>query len=150
MQSLLTGKFLLKVMTVLLFFSFTATAHQGATGVTKERMDKFMQMKHDLRASFDEAKNGHFDIVIRKSRQMAEWGRVMPQFFPEGSGRPPSEASQTIWQDFDDFTLHGLQMTKAAEDVIIAAENKDTDAVITALKGVSQTCSACHRQFRKQ
>ena len=130
--------------------SFSASAHQGSSGIVKERMDRFTRTKQDLRTSFRDGRNGDFDAVINKARFMAEWGRLMPEYFPSGSGHPPSEASPAIWQDFDDFARHGLQMTKAADEVILAAENSDTDSVITALKAVGQTCNACHRQFRQQ
>ena len=134
---------------LMLSSSFVALAHQGATGIIKDRMDRFSQTKDDIRASFRDAQNGAFDDVITRSRRIAEWGRSMPDFFPEGSTQSPTEADPAIWNDFDGFTAAGLAMSSAAEQVIAAAETSDTDATMTALKALGQTCGACHRQYRK-
>ena len=123
-------------------------AHQGATGIVKERMDKFSQSQRDLKASFKLAKSGEFADIMTKARAMVAWGREMPSFFPEGSGGAPSEASPQIWQDMAGFTAASTAFALAAEDVIMAAEKGDIDSTISALRSVGQTCGTCHRTYR--
>ena len=140
------------IIVVLVFMfssSFVAMAHQGATGIVKDRMDRFAQTKTDIRNALRHADNGAFDDVIETSRRIAEWGRIMPDFFPEGSTQPPTESAPAIWDDFAGFTAAGLAMSTAADRVIAAAETADIDATVTAIQSLGQTCGACHRHYRK-
>ncbi len=125
-----------------------AFAHQGATGIVKERMDRFAQSRTDLKSSFTDLKAGQFDAVIAKARTMAEWGRDMPSYFPDGSDGAPSEAAAAIWQDKDGFTAAANVFADAADHVIITAQTGDAAATGAALKKLGATCGACHRKYR--
>ena len=145
----LMHKSFLILPTTLLFVSLSASfAHEDATGIVKERMDKFMQSQRDLKLSFKSAKAGDFDDVIEKTRVMIEWGQVMPTYFPEGSGGAPSEASPQIWEDMTGFTEASLRFVDAAQKAKDAAETQDVDATISALKALGKTCGSCHRNYR--
>ncbi len=129
-------------------FSDGAFAHQGATGIVKERMDRFDQSRDALKASFAELKAGQFDAIITNARAMAQWGRDMPSFFPEGSDGAPSEAAPAIWQDKAGFAAAAKAFADAADHVIITAQTKDTADTGAALKKLAGTCGDCHRQYR--
>ena len=134
---------------VLLFASSSSSfAHEDATGIVKERMDKYMQSQHDLKSSFKSAKSGDFKDVINKTKKMIKWGQIMPSYFPEGSGDAPSEASPRIWKDMTGFTEASLRFVEAAQKAKDAAETQDADATISALKALGKTCGACHRNYR--
>ena len=134
---------------VLLFASLsTSFAHEDATGIVKERMDKYMQSQRDLKSSFKSAKSGDFKDVIEKTKTMIEWGQIMPSYFPEGSGGAPSEASPQIWEDMTGFTEASLRFVEAAQKAKDVAETQDADATIFALKALGKTCGSCHRNYR--
>ena len=134
---------------VLLFASSsTSFAHEDATGIVKERMDKYVQSQRDLKSSFKSAKSGDFKDVIEKTKMMIEWGQIMPSYFPEGSGGAPSEASPQIWVDMTGFTEASLRFVDAAQKAKNAAEILDADATISALKVLGKTCGSCHRNYR--
>ena len=124
------------------------TAHQGATGIVKTRMDNFSQSQRDLKASFTAVKAGDWDEVIANARAMAKWGQQIPSMFPEGSNNPPSEASPRIWEDMTGFTAASLDFVSAAENVITTAETANKQDTIAALKALGQTCSTCHKNYR--
>ena len=134
---------------VLLFASLsTSFAHEDATGIVKERMDKYLQSQRDLKSSFKSAKSGDFKDVIEKTKTMIEWGQIMPSYFPVGSGGAPSEASPQIWEDMTGFTEASLRFVEAAQEANDAAEAQDADATISALKALGKTCGSCHRNYR--
>ena len=90
----------LSLIAASLFIAAQAPAHQGATGIVKERMDAFKASQRHLKSIIAAAKTDEFDKVEKLARQLAEWGRAMPEYFPADSAHPPSEAAPAIWQDF--------------------------------------------------
>jgi hypothetical protein len=50
-------------------------------------------------------------------------------------------------RDQDDWVKHSHALTKAAQEVIAAAEAKDVDSLFTAGGDVYLVCTACHEQY---
>ena len=78
----------LSLIAVSLFIAAQAPAHQGATGIVKERMDAFKASQQHLKSIIAAAKADEFDKVEKLARQLAEWGRAMPEYFPADSAHP--------------------------------------------------------------
>ena len=130
-------------------FSLNASAHDGASGIVKERMDKFTISKSQLKQIKAALIAKDFDIVANSAANLRDWARIMPNYFPEGSGMPPSEASPRIWEEFDSFIATAKNHERAAVNLINAAKAGQEAEAIDAFKALAGTCSACHKKFRK-
>lgn len=134
-------------MATLLSASFVG-AHQGATGIVKERMDAFKRSQTQLKAAAKAAKSGEFETVERLAQSLSEWGRIMPSTFPEGSLYPPSEASPDIWTDFARFSALAQDFSDSADRLAAAATTQDGQSVRNAIEAVGHSCKSCHNLFR--
>lgn len=131
-----------------LFIAAQAPAHQGATGIVKERMDAFKASQQHLKSVITAAKTDEFEQVEKLARQLAEWGRAMPDYFPADSAHPPSEAAPAIWQDFSGFSAAVDRFTRSSIQLATAGEAKDRKAVFTAIEAVAASCKSCHSDYR--
>ena len=127
----------------------TVFAHQGATGIAKERMDAMSTIAANLKSvnqmlrgtmPFDEA-------TVRASMDyIATQASMLPHKFPEGSDAAPSEAGPAIWTDAEGFNAIFKELETSASD--LAALAGDQDAVAAGFRNVAKTCKACHANYR--
>jgi cytochrome c556 len=131
------------------FLSMTSVAHEGATGVIKERMDRFKQNKEAMKKikgnlSDDAA------LIAQKASEIEAWANEMVNFFPEGSNQAPSEALPIIWKEFDRFTELANANAKAAANLkTLAQSGADTNTLINGFKALGKTCKDCHNDFKE-
>lgn len=130
-------------------FSPASNAHQGASGIVKERMDRFTEAKNQLQQIKKALRGDDFASVQGTASSLRDWARIMPDYFPEGSGSAPSEASPRIWEEFGAFKAAAKNHENAATMLMEVAEAGDKDASIAAFKTLAGTCSSCHKQFRQ-
>ncbi len=124
-----------------------AHAHKGAQGVIKERMQLMMRMEKRLRPVRSMAMGRRaFDarVVRERARQLHELARRMPDLFPRGSLKPPSEASPEIWRRFDDFQRKARDMEQAARLLMQASAESLPDLQ----RQVQAACRSCHERYR--
>lgn len=124
-----------------LFFSTASYGHEGATGIIKQRMDAFDESKTTLRTIRSALKAGDLDLASTLSQGLIDWAVELPDFFPRGSNTEPSEAKDTIWQDWAGF----IEATRAFED---ASRTLSSDPSPAHLKQLASTCKGCHDQYR--
>ena len=135
---------------LVLAFGDTVLGHEGVTGIVKERMDAFKKSQGDLKALHGAARQNDFAVVASKAEELAAWASVMTDYFPEGSGGKPSEASPEIWSDPEGFNARAASFLIASEQMIAAASSQDSEAVGSGLTALAKTCKSCHQQFRLQ
>lgn len=126
-----------------------AQAHEGASGIVKERMDKFSQARGQMRALRGALQAGDLASVGTITADMLPWAKEMADAFPEGSDKAPSEALPAIWTDPDGFAA-----AIAAYDEALTALNKaalagDANAASNGFRSLGASCSNCHRSYRK-
>jgi len=130
------------------------SAHDGATGVVKERMDLMKSMGGSMKALKDliSAPADTLDraAIGREADNVETLSRDLAAKFPEGSMQPSSEASLKIWMQWDQFNDAARDLTAAAERLTQAAETGDRTALRTGFAGVGQACGGCHRAFREK
>ena len=124
-------------------------AHDGATGIIKERMDKFKASQGHLKAISKLMGGDAFGEIAERAVAMRDWGVAMPNAFPEGSDKAPSDALPAIWSDNAGFKDAANNHVIALDALINAAEGKDMGAVTIAFRDVAGTCKACHMKYRK-
>lgn len=130
-----------------------AIAHQGATGVVKERMELMKGMGKQMKRMGAMAKGKQpYDAAA-----FTEGARVIldntPKFdslFPEGSNPHPSEALPSIWQKWPTFEASNQKLLSEAEKLLAVAEGGEQRAVIGQFARVGKVCGSCHKQFRKK
>ena len=96
--------YLILLVLSVFFPAWLGIAHQGATGIVKQRMDAFKTSQKQLKSIVAAARAEDFDTIENLAESLAEWGRKMPEYFPAGSDSAPSEAAPAICWIFQDST----------------------------------------------
>ena len=146
-------KRLIIIATILTAFSSALpgilSAHDGATGFVKERMDNFKATQGHLKAIGGLMGSGDYAAIIDHAQQIKAWADKMPDFFPEGSGGAPSAAKPRIWEDFDGFKAAAQSHANATQGIIDAANAQDMSALTAAFQATAGSCGSCHKVFKK-
>ena len=124
-------------------------AHEGATGIVKERMDNFKKSQNNLKSIRRLIRDGENEAIVPLAEEIRAWAARIPEYFPEGSGGAPSEAADTIWQDFKGFRDAARRHEDAAEALVKLARNGDISRLNQAFGDLAGTCKACHQRFRQ-
>ena len=134
---------------ILVGLSGTGLAHEGATGIIKERMERFKKNKEDIKAiKANLAKDTA--VIIQKASEIETWANQMVDFFPEGSNQAPSEALSAIWTNFEDFTAKAVANANAASDLKkLAQSGADQSSLIKGFKVLGKTCKDCHNDYKE-
>lgn len=126
-----------------------AAAHEGATGVVKERMDLMKRQQRDVKLIGEMAKGKTaFDAAkaAEAARDIGATSAKIPDLFPEGSDGHPSEALPSIWQEWDRYKKSAEELKLAAAALEQAlTRGQDWKA---AFQAVTDGCKSCHQDFR--
>ena len=125
------------------------SAHDGATGIVKERMDNFKATQGHLKAIGGLMRSQDYAAIIEHAEQIKAWADKMPEYFPAGSGGAPSAAKARIWEDFDGFKAAAQTHAKATQGIIDAAQAEDMTALTAAFQATANSCGGCHKVFKK-
>ena len=103
----------------------TAFAHDGATGVVKERMDHMKAMGASMK-NLAKMVNGQVAYDAGEVSKIAGQfvsgsGEAMTKLFPEGTNPHPSEAKAEIWQKWDKFQHLADELKAQAETLGMSA-----------------------------
>lgn len=130
-----------------------ALAHEGATGVVKERMDLMKRQQRDMKLIGDMAKGKTpFDAAkaAEAARDVSITARKIHELFPEGSAGGHSEAKEAIWRDWDEFTSKAKELDLSAEALAVSLDETAGNDWRGALQKVTDACKACHKAFRAE
>jgi len=131
----------------------TAFAHDGATGVIKERMDLMKIIGKNTKMIAPMATGGadlDLKAVGASAAAISEAAKQAASKFPEGSLSEQSEAKPNIWTDWEKFS--GLIESLAADSAALAtaASNGDDAAILPAFGKMTGNCKTCHTEFRQK
>lgn len=128
-----------------------AHAHEGATGVVKERMDSMKTVARAMKAIKTEiAKGDAFDagaIAENAGIVQRHSGEALVALFPEGSGHAPSEARPEVWSDRATFAELADDMSQLA--ATLKAEAQAGARPTQAFADLAGACGRCHKWFRE-
>ena len=137
------------ISALLCLFAAQSFAHKGATGIVKERMDKFSEARGQMKQMRGALQANSLDIVVEITSDMRQWAKDMPHAFPTGSDMAPSEALPAIWDDKDGFA----QAIAAYDEAIIALQQaallNDKPLALKKFRALGQACSNCHETYRR-
>ena len=138
------------VITVTLF------AHEGATGIVKQRMDAMSEMGDAFKVIADMAKGrSEFNIeeVRSATKVLASHAGNIVDHFPdsdESRNSHVSEALPAIWESWEKFEQQAADLESAVTEL---EKDVTTDLDQRTLRIVfartAKACSACHDDFRK-
>ena len=164
-----------------------AFAHEGATGVVKERMvlmESIGETMKSLTAMMRGKQSYDAERVRAAASKIADHGgEALTRLFPENSLAPPTKAMPAIWNDWERFTALSNRLAEYGKALKAAAGNTrlgeggmttgDGATMIgtgmmmggngtmspeelaamppdAAFAHLANTCSDCHRYFRKE
>jgi len=133
-----------------------AYAHEGATGVVKQRMDSMSEMGDAVKVIADMIKGkAEYNIEeIRASTQiLSNHAAKVTDYFPdteESRNSKVSEALPAIWESWDRFEKLSNDLEAMVSDLEEQTTAKlDKRALRIAFAKATKACSACHDDFRK-
>ena len=127
----------------------SVSAHSGAKGIVKERMELMKDIGKAMKilgamargkVPLDSAK------VKAAADSIARHGQKIPALFPKGSTKGVTEAGPRIWKDPEGFQKSTNEMVDAARN--ITEQSKNAAALKPAYRRLGKTCSACHKLYR--
>lgn len=129
-----------------------ALAHSGATGIVKTRMDQMMEIGKAMK-TIGQMIQGRTEFDGEAARiaanAVAANARAIPDLFPKGSNKAPSEAVAAIWENWEEFMAIAAQMENDATALSDAAGAASNAQALRPLFGqLGKTCSSCHSKFR--
>jgi len=130
----------------------SATAHEKATGVVKERMEVMKSIGKSMKGLSAMAKGeATYDAAEVKTMATSIQSKSagVAKLFPEGSLQPASEALPTIWKDWPKFEQLSKQLGETSGAVAVAADG-GRGAMVPAFATLAKNCNACHTDFRKK
>jgi cytochrome c556 len=140
---------MLNSIILLIFVLVNSTfAHEGATGVVKERMDKFKMSKSMMQKINIGLRENDFENIEKSAQKLLSWSKEMSKYFPEGSDVSPSEASKNIWLDPNGFSKAIKNFEEASLELVNQAQAENSEASIQAFRNLANTCKGCHQKFR--
>jgi cytochrome c556 len=133
---------------LLIFSSLICSPFVAQADVIAERKANFKANAAAMKAINAALGGGDFDTVITQATTIADWARVMPNYFPENSHSGDTKARADIWMDFDGFKSRASGNEQAALTLISTAKTGDVSATFSALKALGGTCKSCHDNFK--
>jgi cytochrome c556 len=138
------------VVVVFTALATAAIAHEGATGVAKERMDLMGEMSQSLK-SISKRLNANRDLpaIAGDADRIAQAAPGIPNLFPPGSGKGITDAKPVIWQQWDEFVGDQKKLVEETKKLSSLAASGDARAIADQYRTVAKACVACHDTFRR-
>jgi cytochrome c556 len=136
------------IIPAFLVLSTTALAHNGATGVVKERMDGMGVLKTAFKQLVAMTKpDATFKAEIAQAaiKDLSLHAKNIPALFTKKDLSMPSESMPAIWEDFADFSKLAKDL-EMASDAAITVNNQAE--LRTAVASIGVTCTGCHKVYR--
>ena len=136
---------------VLLVSGSTVLAHEGATGIVKQRMDEMEQIGRTMKRINDrlKSKRGLAEIAQDAEEIRAAAGRI-PSLFPKGSGGGHSDARPGVWERWSEFVAATRALEVEAEKLSATARLGPDAAIAAQFRVTTRACSGCHDVFRSK
>jgi len=136
-----------------LFLLGEVSAHGGATGVVKERMELMKSLGDRMKTMAAMVKGkAPFDAVAMadSAREIQQTAPDITHLFPEGSLHKPSEALPSVWEEREKFNELAEGLIREAGNLNGVAMAGDRRSIMIQFTKVGKTCSSCHTDFRKK
>ncbi len=129
-----------------------ALAHQGATGVVKERMELMKGIASAMKvlAPMVQGKSDWDAAAAAQSAGIiSDHAKSIPAKFPKGSTGHPSEAKAEIWSKWQEFEASARGLAENAAALQQAADD-GLEAAKPLFGKIVGSCKGCHETFREK
>lgn len=145
----------ISVFSFLLVFPLsTSVAHDGATGIVKERMEAMKDISSRMKSIAKMIKGEEPLNAARLSLMATEienhGGEAMIAKFPKGSIHGPSEAVPAIWEDWNEFQKLAFELSRKSKALATEITTNPNQLPVDAFKVLAKNCKSCHDDFRKK
>lgn len=131
--------------------SVSATPFSSEREAVIWRRETFKDIESLLRQlRFDLVNNQDIEAAqprLRELQEKASGANLLPAFIAGTHGNG-SDARDSIWEEWDDFSGGFTDLEKSIADLIEVAEQNDPRATAQALAAVGASCKSCHRSYR--
>ena len=125
-----------------------ALAHEGATGIVKDRMIAMETVGAAMKtlAPMFRGKSPYDPAKVRAAARTIRdhGGEALLRMFPEGSLDAPTTARPEIWTDWESFAALANRLATVAGEIERSALTPPQDA----FRELARTCATCHKSFR--
>ncbi len=132
----------------------SVSAHDGASGVVKTRMDAMSDMADAMKAMAKIVKGKQAyepQLFIDSGETIVGHSAMLADLFPVGSKQGNSESKLLIWQQWDDFvTLAQRTKTTAQGLVDMAQQGSELRPLKKQFAKLGGSCKACHQDYRQK
>ena len=145
------GRFILRLRSAIglvIFSSMISSSVVAQADVIAERKANFKANAAAMKAIRAALGAGDFETVVTQATTIAQWAKVMPNYFPANSDVGDTKARPDIWMDFDAFKRSASKNEKAALELISIANKGDMSSTINAVKQLGVSCKSCHNNFK--
>ena len=141
---------LIVVCTTSILLVSASVAHEGATGVAKDRMDLMGDMSQGMK-SISKRLRGNRDLaaIAADADRISKDSPRTSGLFPPGSDKGITDAKPVIWQKWDEFVGHAKKLGEETAKLSSVAASGDARAINDQYRTVTKVCIACHDTFRR-
>ena len=101
-----------------------------------------------IKAGIDEG--GDLRRTASGAKMLANWAKVLPTLFPEGTDISGTRALATVWSDREGFEARAAAYRDAALELAKFAGEGNRQEASAAFKRMAGTCHACHETYREE
>jgi cytochrome c556 len=129
--------------------SSVSPAHEGATGIVKERMDAMTQAGKAMKEAGERIKaKRDLPAIKDDARTVTEVAARIVHEFPRGSDQHPTDAKPEIWARWDDFAARAGALEREGDALAAAVDSGDPGAIARQFRTVGRVCGDCHDLYR--
>lgn len=151
------AKYLFMAFAIFIMGVTASVAHQGATGIVKERMDAMSDMSERTKLignMFKGEKELDRSYIRQASESFASHAEELFIQFPdthESRVGSNTEALPSIWDDWDGFEEQINQFIAVNGDLQTALDDQVSDKRLRkAFLTVARSCKSCHKTYRRK
>ena len=87
--------------------------------------------------------------IPQHASALAELAKLIPEIFPEGSGKGKTDALPKIWRDRSTFESAARKLGDEASKLAQVADGGNVGQIVAQVKKVGKACGGCHKKFRQ-
>jgi cytochrome c556 len=129
--------------------TIAAHAHEGATGIVKERMDAMTESGKAMKAATESIRaNRNLASIKDEALAISATAERITALFPPGSDQKPTDSKPEIWTHWDDFTARAAELKDESAKLAIAVDSRDPGSIGAQFRVVGKVCTGCHDLYR--
>ncbi len=127
-----------------------ALDEEALRGVQRVRVLTMKSINRAMRRIKAYAKKENYERVAAAAEEVALLSAAIPYLSPKGSNFGKTRIKDEVWERFEDYEKITRSSVRIARDLSRAAREKDRGGVSKAFAALAESCSQCHKPYRKK